>query len=287
MPVRRRAKRTVVADGSAADGEEGSSSKNQRETAVFKRTKICKFHLAGVCSRGDSCNFAHSQGDLEELPDLSKTKLCMALVKAGGCRDAGCRYAHAAEELRPVPDSETGQVDDDIGQLLSTTSTSSDLSTTASSLFGSFNSPMKIPVAAPKAAPPPPMCLTPAAPGFGEFSFPQTGLYHDIEKLLADETERPSPFMLRTASEWLNAANAAAPSARPDPLAYLAWSQRMGMPNANSFASPWDQSSPAYWQAHMMELNVAAASAARGGAQKASRRRDEPARITVPSMFAD
>jgi len=67
---------------------------------MFRKTKMCKFHLLGACSRGSFCAFAHTQDELESLPDLSCTKMCRALAGGGFCRDPACRYAHSAEELR-------------------------------------------------------------------------------------------------------------------------------------------------------------------------------------------
>lgn len=41
-----------------------------------------KFFLAGCCSRGDACNFAHSTDDLQDLPDFSKTRLCDPFMRS-------------------------------------------------------------------------------------------------------------------------------------------------------------------------------------------------------------
>lgn len=104
--------------GSAAVPVRSDSVSLGDRTAVFQKTKMCKFHILGVCLRGHDCAFAHDQEELQPLPDLFRTKLCKALLSDGVCNDASCRYAHNADELRPVPagedgeDSSTGPFDD-------------------------------------------------------------------------------------------------------------------------------------------------------------------------------
>jgi len=75
--------------------------------AVFERTKMCKFHILGVCAKGDGCRFAHTKEELQGLPDLARTKLCKSLINTGQCENLQCTYAHTKEELRqpPVPDA--------------------------------------------------------------------------------------------------------------------------------------------------------------------------------------
>lgn len=70
---------------------------------LFRKTKMCKFHILGVCAKGDGCKFAHQKEDLCPLPDLSRTKLCKTLISTGICTDPECTYAHNKEELRLLP----------------------------------------------------------------------------------------------------------------------------------------------------------------------------------------
>eukprot|EP00929_Paragymnodinium_shiwhaense_P052792 TRINITY_DN2643_c0_g1_i1.p1 TRINITY_DN2643_c0_g1~~TRINITY_DN2643_c0_g1_i1.p1 ORF type:complete len:565 (+),score=108.15 TRINITY_DN2643_c0_g1_i1:168-1862(+) len=79
-------------------------------TAVFQKTKMCKFHILGACARGTNCLFAHDEAELNPLPDLSRTKLCKTLIATGRCDDPNCRYAHREEELKESP---VGLVDED------------------------------------------------------------------------------------------------------------------------------------------------------------------------------
>mmetsp|Transcript_69624 Transcript_69624/g.193765 ORF Transcript_69624/g.193765 Transcript_69624/m.193765 type:complete len:516 (-) Transcript_69624:464-2011(-) len=72
-------------------------------TAVFQKTKMCKFHILAACARGSACLFAHDQEELNPLPDLSCTKLCKSLVNHGTCDDPDCKYAHNSNELRTAP----------------------------------------------------------------------------------------------------------------------------------------------------------------------------------------
>lgn len=64
---------------------------------------MCKFHILGVCTKGDNCRFAHDRLELQALPDLQRTKLCKTLIATGECNNPACRYAHNKEELRPLP----------------------------------------------------------------------------------------------------------------------------------------------------------------------------------------
>mmetsp|Transcript_53741 Transcript_53741/g.138443 ORF Transcript_53741/g.138443 Transcript_53741/m.138443 type:complete len:386 (-) Transcript_53741:273-1430(-) len=83
----------VSSGGGRKEGEE-------RHADIFTKTKMCKFHLLGLCSKGSSCHFAHTRDDLNPLPDLYRTKLCKSLINTGQCNDAVCKYAHNREELR-------------------------------------------------------------------------------------------------------------------------------------------------------------------------------------------
>jgi len=67
---------------------------------IFEKTKMCKFHLLGICSKGAACPFAHESTEINPLPDLYKTKVCKTLINTGKCGDADCTYAHSKEEMR-------------------------------------------------------------------------------------------------------------------------------------------------------------------------------------------
>lgn len=67
---------------------------------IFVKTKMCRFHLLGICSKGATCPFAHESTEINPLPDLHKTKLCKTLINTGKCGDPDCTYAHNKEELR-------------------------------------------------------------------------------------------------------------------------------------------------------------------------------------------
>jgi len=73
---------------------------------AFKQTRLCKFHIAGNCIRGTSCNFAHSIEQIRDQPDFSKTRLCVDYCTDQWCRDGDhCKFAHGEHELRPHPAS--------------------------------------------------------------------------------------------------------------------------------------------------------------------------------------
>lgn len=71
-------------------------------TAVFGKTKLCKFFILGACARGTDCAFAHDASEMQSIPDLSRTKICKTLINTGSCNDPDCTYAHNKEELRVV-----------------------------------------------------------------------------------------------------------------------------------------------------------------------------------------
>lgn len=68
----------------------------------FAKTKMCKFEILGICTKGTQCPFAHAATEINPLPDLSRTKLCKQLLQTGTCDNPGCTYAHRKDELRGV-----------------------------------------------------------------------------------------------------------------------------------------------------------------------------------------
>jgi hypothetical protein len=80
--------------------------KADRSSIHFQKTKMCKFHLLGVCTRGTQCSWAHSSEELKALPDFYRTKLCHTYLSKGICRNMECRYAHGYHELRTTDGQE-------------------------------------------------------------------------------------------------------------------------------------------------------------------------------------
>ncbi|CAJ1364910.1 unnamed protein product [Effrenium voratum] len=85
--------------------EENSMEAQERaqRTVIFAKTKMCKFHILGACTKGAGCKFAHQKEELCDLPDLGCTKLCKQLISTGCCDDPNCRYAHNRSELKEIP----------------------------------------------------------------------------------------------------------------------------------------------------------------------------------------
>jgi len=66
----------------------------------LRKTKLCRY-VAKRCRNGESCPFAHSPGQLNATPDLTKTSICNRW-RAGCCSmpSSDCRFAHGEQDLR-------------------------------------------------------------------------------------------------------------------------------------------------------------------------------------------
>jgi hypothetical protein len=93
--------------GKDLNAEDAKAVARAERTAVFGKTKLCKFYILGCCTKGKACCFAHDQSEMNPAPDLSRTKICKTLINTGICNDPDCTYAHNKEELRDMPTVET------------------------------------------------------------------------------------------------------------------------------------------------------------------------------------
>lgn len=75
---------------------------DHRKSGCFSKTKLCRFHILGLCARGAECQFAHSKDEMMKLPDFTRTKLCKTLRETGACDDPSCGFAHSVDELRSL-----------------------------------------------------------------------------------------------------------------------------------------------------------------------------------------
>jgi len=54
----------------------------------------------GKCRKRGSCNFAHSEEEMSDLPDLRCTKMCPKVLEGGKCDALECQFAHTESEIR-------------------------------------------------------------------------------------------------------------------------------------------------------------------------------------------
>jgi len=74
---------------------------------TLKYTRICKYWGSNRCKLGKDCNFAHSDLELRDQPDLVATRLCFQFSSKGRCKNGdACKFAHGKQELRTVPKAE-------------------------------------------------------------------------------------------------------------------------------------------------------------------------------------
>jgi len=80
-------------------GQAGYGKATLPSTSQLSKTKLCAYHVQGICMYGKSCNYAHDEKEMQSRPDLKKTKLCIQF-KEGICTTVDCPFAHGYEELR-------------------------------------------------------------------------------------------------------------------------------------------------------------------------------------------
>lgn len=90
----------LVAPDRGDPAQQATEQVGSRRSSQFSKTKMCRFHLMAMCTKGTQCPFAHSKEELKPLPDLTCTKLCKVLIQNGECHIEDCKYAHTKEELR-------------------------------------------------------------------------------------------------------------------------------------------------------------------------------------------
>eukprot|EP00931_Biecheleriopsis_adriatica_P070676 TRINITY_DN4445_c0_g2_i1.p1 TRINITY_DN4445_c0_g2~~TRINITY_DN4445_c0_g2_i1.p1 ORF type:complete len:429 (-),score=76.80 TRINITY_DN4445_c0_g2_i1:78-1364(-) len=110
---------------------EGKFTERKELAACCRKTVMCRFFLAGTCERGNRCNFAHGENELQAPPDLRNTQLCPTVAAGKQCVNKQCKFAHDKTDLRkfPKPEQEDGALKRDV----SDTSKVSHASTTVAS----------------------------------------------------------------------------------------------------------------------------------------------------------
>lgn len=77
----------------------GKAHRTALETRLQK-TKVCRYHMQGLCKHGSECRFAHGAEELATQPNLTKTRMCPELLNSGSCERENCSYAHDLNELK-------------------------------------------------------------------------------------------------------------------------------------------------------------------------------------------
>merc|ERR1719378_641426 len=88
----------VDAEKTPANGEQVAKSRNKD----LQKTKLCIYFAQGMCTLGESCQFAHSASEIRAIPNLTKTQLCTKFMN-GYCPNKNCNYAHGEAELVNPP----------------------------------------------------------------------------------------------------------------------------------------------------------------------------------------
>jgi len=74
--------------------------RSSRFVRQFKKTQLCKHHMANACKYGEACDFAHSPDEISYRPNLWKTKLCVKYSRGLCFEGPNCGFAHGQKELR-------------------------------------------------------------------------------------------------------------------------------------------------------------------------------------------
>jgi len=84
-----------------ASSESTYNKNSYKNTDIFDKTRLCKFHAKGKCKRGQACTFAHGDREVQPQPEFYHTQLCADFLRSGGCKSgSACSYAHCPQELR-------------------------------------------------------------------------------------------------------------------------------------------------------------------------------------------
>lgn len=92
------------------DGNDATKIQDEKELrSLFafekqlQKTKLCRYHMKGLCRHGSDCRFAHGKDELAQLPNLQKTRMCPSLLANGHCGNPEtCTFAHHESELKKV-----------------------------------------------------------------------------------------------------------------------------------------------------------------------------------------
>lgn len=68
----------------------------------LQKTKLCRYHMKGLCKHGSDCRFAHGKDELVQPPNLQKTRMCPDFLANGVCNNPNCTFAHHESELKKV-----------------------------------------------------------------------------------------------------------------------------------------------------------------------------------------
>eukprot|EP00746_Dinoflagellata_sp_MGD_P078775 gnl/MRDRNA2_/MRDRNA2_31474_c0_seq1.p1 gnl/MRDRNA2_/MRDRNA2_31474_c0~~gnl/MRDRNA2_/MRDRNA2_31474_c0_seq1.p1 ORF type:complete len:475 (-),score=89.44 gnl/MRDRNA2_/MRDRNA2_31474_c0_seq1:174-1598(-) len=90
------------------DGSELNDKELQDQKSTFalelqlQKTKLCRYHMKGLCKHGNDCRFAHGSSQLVQPPNLHKTRMCPDFLAGKQCTNPNCTFAHDESELKKV-----------------------------------------------------------------------------------------------------------------------------------------------------------------------------------------
>eukprot|EP00922_Rhytidocystis_sp_ex-Travisia-forbesii_P063623 GHVS01094626.1.p1 GENE.GHVS01094626.1~~GHVS01094626.1.p1 ORF type:complete len:339 (+),score=46.43 GHVS01094626.1:993-2009(+) len=93
----------------AADWSRKVAPPLKDSSKMLYKTTLCPWHARGRCFAAESCNYAHSEQEKRDKPNLRETRLCQTFMRRGRCDISECSFAHGYEKLRSTVGVDEGR----------------------------------------------------------------------------------------------------------------------------------------------------------------------------------